>query len=124
MRGARSRDFHRRNSYDAQSALWSPFSESSRFFRVAAVYDFIPMDWPGYFPTVGSRVDYLGKLAWLRRFDLFCPISEYTGWRLSELLGIPRKRLRVTGASVRRSYEICDRLRSIPSPYEGKEPYS
>ena len=100
------------------------FQNHPAFFRVAAVYDFIPMDWPGYFPTVGSRVDYLGKLAWLRRFDLFCPISEYTGWRLSELLGIPRKRLRVTGASVRRSfYEICDRLRSIPSPYEGKEPY-
>ncbi len=98
------------------------FQSHPAFFNAAVVYDFIPLEWPGYLPNVSKRVDYLGKMARLRNFDLFLPISEYTGWRLSELLGVPRSRMCVTGASVRRSlYEIRDRLQPASQP--GDDPY-
>ncbi len=100
------------------------FQSHPAFFRAAVVYDFIPLEWPGYLPTVASRIDYLAKMARLRKFDLFLPISEYTAWRLSELLGVSRDRIHVTGASVRRSlYELQNRIATVGSPYETKEPY-
>ncbi len=100
------------------------FQNHPAFFRVAVIYDFIPLDWPGYLPTVASRIDYLSKLARLKRFDLFCPISEYSAWRLSELLGVPPQRVCVTGASVRLAiYKLRDRIGSVPSPYAKEEPY-
>jgi hypothetical protein len=57
-----------------------------RLLRAAVLYDFIPLDWPGYLPTVGSRIEYLAKLARVKYFDLFFPISKYTAGRLSALL--------------------------------------
>jgi glycosyltransferase involved in cell wall biosynthesis len=100
------------------------FQNHPRILNVAALYDFIPMDWPGYLPTVVSRVEYTARLARLRKFDLFLPISEYTAWRLSELLTISSDRMSVTGACVRRSlYEIRDRLGATPSPYSLNQPY-
>jgi len=100
------------------------FQSNPAFLRAAVVYDFIPLEWPGYLPGVVSRVDYLAKMARLRSFDCFLPISEYTAWRLSELLGVSRSRIHVTGASVRRSlYELRNRLELGPSPYNGKKPY-
>jgi glycosyltransferase involved in cell wall biosynthesis len=99
------------------------FQKHAAFFRVAVVYDFIPLDWPGYLPTVASRMGYLGKLARLREFDLFFPISEYTAWRTEELLGVSRGRLHVTGASVRRAfYEIRRGLEPAP-PAQTEDPY-
>ncbi len=99
------------------------FQSHPGFFCAAVIYDFIPLDWPGYLPTVRSRIDYLGKMGRLRGFDFFLPISEYTAWRTSELLGVSRDRIHVTGASVRRSlYELADLTQNTRSPYEG-EPY-
>jgi len=92
--------------------------------RVAVLYDFIPLDWPGYLPTVPDRIGYLAKLARIKYFDLFFPISEYTAGRLSDLLGISRNRLNVTGACVRRSlYELRASLSALPSPYERNPQY-
>lgn len=94
------------------------------FLSAAVIYDFIPLDWPGYLPSVVSRIDYVAKLARLRKFKLFLPISEYTAWRLSDLLGITRNRIHVTGASVRRSlYELRSTVGSGVSPYDVAEPY-
>ncbi|MGH9438117.1 MAG: glycosyltransferase, partial [Terriglobia bacterium] len=100
------------------------FLNHPAFFRAAVLYDFIPLDWPGYLPTVAHRIDYLGKLARLRKFDWFFPISEYTAWRASELLGAPRCRMSVTGAPVRRSvYELRRRLEAESLPNGKKDPY-
>lgn len=99
------------------------FQSNPAFFRAAVVYDFIPLDWPGYLPTAASRMDYLAKLARLRTFDLLLPISEYTAWRATELLGIPRHKIGVTGASVRQSlYDIRQRFQTSGLRY-GTEPY-
>ncbi len=101
------------------------FQNHPAFFRAAVVYDFIPLDWPGYLPNLADRIYFISKLARLKTFDLYCPISEYTAWRLAELLGVPQDRIRVTGASVRQSvYELRERLRVAPSPNGAeKEPY-
>lgn len=100
------------------------FQSHPAFFRAAVVHDFIPLEWPGYLQTVAGRVTYLAKMARLRTFDLFLPNSEYSGWRLSELLGVSRERIHVTGASVRRSlYELRKRLETLPSPYDINHPY-
>ena len=99
------------------------FQSHPAFFCAAIIYDFIPLEWPGYLPAVRSRIDYLAKMARLRSFDVFLPISEYTAWRASDLLGISRARIHVTGASVRRSlYELADVTGNSRSPYE-ENPY-
>lgn len=92
------------------------FQNLPGFLRAAAVYDFSPLDRPGYLPTVPSRIEYLARLARIRSFDLFFPVSEYAASRLSDLLGVCRSRIHVTGASTRRSlYEHRDRLSSMQS---------
>jgi len=92
------------------------FQNLPGFLRTAAVYDFTPLDRSGYLPSVPSRIEYSAKLARIRSFDLFFPVSEYAASRLSELLGVCRSRIHVTGASARRSlYEHRDRLSSMRS---------
>ena len=76
----------------------SPFSPDQNFcarlltdarvMKVACVYDFIPYDEPErYLREHVARLDYYSALAWLRRYDLFFPISAPTHMRLRELFG-------------------------------------
>lgn len=100
------------------------FINHPAFLRAAVLYDFIPLDWPGYLPNPATRIEYLAKVARLRKFDLFFPISEYTAWRASELAGISRIRMRVTGACVRNSiYEHRESLRAAPPLSDPHEEY-
>jgi glycosyltransferase involved in cell wall biosynthesis len=100
------------------------FMAHPAFLTAAVVHDFIPLDWPGYLLTLQSRIDYLAKLARLRKFKLFLPVSEYSAWRTSQLLGVPQDRMHVTGSCVRRSlYELRNRLPNLSSPYSTNEPY-
>jgi glycosyltransferase involved in cell wall biosynthesis len=93
------------------------FTTNDTFFNVAVIYDFIPLDWPGYLPTPASRIDYWSKVARLRSFDLFCPISDYSGRRLSQIAGIASQSIVVTGAAVRqRLYEIQERRSNREQP--------
>lgn len=112
----------------------SPMTHDSRFslrlqnharvVNAAVIYDFIPFDWPVYLPTAASRIEYIAKLARLKKFGYFFPISRYSARRLSELAGISDDRMNVTGACVRTSlYEAKHELRDVPSPYEVAEPY-
>jgi glycosyltransferase involved in cell wall biosynthesis len=100
------------------------FRSHPSFFSAAVVYDFIPIEWPGYLPTTASRIYYLGKMARLRNFDLFLPISEYTAWGLTKWLGVPRHQMSITGASVRRSiYELSGRNQAARSIFSKEPPY-
>lgn len=112
----------------------SPMTHDTRFtlrlqnhpstLKAAVIYDFIPIDWPGYLPTVANRIEYIAKVARLRKFDLFFPISRYSASRLSELAGVSNEQITVTGASVRDSlYRIKRDLPATPSPYDLAEPY-
>lgn len=109
-------------THDPRFAL--RFENHPAFLRAAVVYDFIPIEWPTnfYLPTVAHRIEYVAKMARLKKFDLFFPISQYTAGRLSELLGVSGDRVRVTGASVRNCfYQFRDR--SVSSRDKKEQPY-
>lgn len=106
------------------SSFTARFVNHPAFLKAAVIYDFIPFDWPGYLPTVNSRIDYVARLGRLKKFDCFFPISEYSDRRAKELLGISARQTVVTGAAVRRSiYERHARHRAEPSPYDRQDPY-
>ena len=69
----------------------------------AVIHDFIPRDRDGYLPTPESRIDWLLRMRRLRSFDIFFPVSEFSGTRLQELIGTPSESVHVTGACVRAS---------------------
>jgi glycosyltransferase involved in cell wall biosynthesis len=70
--------------------------------NAAVVYDFIPHDLPHwYLQDRAVRLSYYNCLCWLKTYDLFLPISDFSGRRLQELLSIPPERIRTTGVAVR-----------------------
>ncbi|MBZ5723451.1 MAG: glycosyltransferase [Acidobacteriia bacterium] len=100
------------------------FAANPDFLKAAVIYDFIPFDWPGYLPHVASRIDYLSKIARLRSFDLYLPISRYSAGRLAAILSISPSRIAVTGASVRsRLYDLAQVRRAAPPPPQNEHPY-
>lgn len=80
--------------------------------KAAVVYDFIPLDAPErYLRDAGHRLDYETRLRWLRRYDLFLPISEATAARLHALLGAAPEATAVTGAPLDPAFAERPRLR-------------
>ena len=77
---------------------------STRLLTAAIVYDFIPLDWPGYLNSIADRIGYVSHLAALKRFNLFLPISNYTGVCMRELVGAESSRMNVTGVAIRNSF--------------------
>jgi glycosyltransferase involved in cell wall biosynthesis len=72
-----------------------------RLVKAALVYDFIPYDAPDfYLRDPATRLAYFTALAWLRRYDLYLPISAPAETRLFELM--PRKPAVVTGVALPR----------------------
>ena len=108
-------------THDARFSL--RFVAGFRFVNVAIIYDFIPLDWPGYLPTVASRIGYLSKAARLKNFDLYLPISEYSAWRLEEILGVRRSQIVITGASVRSSLYTIYGHQTYKSHHGNGQPY-
>ncbi len=81
-------------------------SSSPRCLRAAAVYDFIPFDFPAlYLPDARRRLDYNTRLAWLSGHDLFMPISRSSAERLHALLPVPERDVTVTGAPLDPGFE-------------------
>jgi glycosyltransferase involved in cell wall biosynthesis len=100
------------------------FTSNASLLKAAIIYDFIPFDWPGYLPTQAVRTEYLLKLARLRNFDFYLPISNYSAGRLSEIIGISRHDVCVTGAGVRNSLlRAHNRRQCAQSPYDRLDPY-
>jgi glycosyltransferase involved in cell wall biosynthesis len=82
----------------------APLLGRADLLTCAVVYDFIPLDRPGYLPTPAARRGYIANLAWLKQYDLFAPISAFSATRLGETLGVAGERVRVTGACVRDTF--------------------
>ena len=81
--------------------------------KAAVVYDFIPLDAPGqYLRDAGQRLDYETRLRWLRRYDVYLPISEATAARLQALLGTAPAALAVTGAPLDPAFAERPQLRA------------
>lgn len=100
------------------------FVSGSLFFKAAVIYDYIPLDWPGYFPTLASRIDYFSKVVRLRGFDAYFPISAYSGWRTESVVGADPSQIVVTGASVRNAlYEIRAKMTPSVVYFDRSAPY-
>lgn len=99
------------------------FLSHRNVLSVAVVYDFIPLDWPGYLDRTSSRIEYFSRLAALKRNDLFTPISEYAATRLRELVDAPQQAIRVIGAPVRRSLIEAANQLSRESVGLSRQPY-
>ncbi len=90
------------------SPMTHPFEPLQRMFAstdlrsVAAVYDFIPLEFAGlYLSNPGERAAYLHALTTLGEYDCFVSISEFTSSRLQQLLEIEPGRCHVSGVAVR-----------------------
>jgi glycosyltransferase involved in cell wall biosynthesis len=79
----------------------APLLGRSRVLACAVVYDFIPLSEQRYLPDAGLRRGYLSRLAWLKHYQTFSPISRSTARGLGALLGVPPQSVEVTGASLR-----------------------
>ncbi len=79
------------------------FSGHPHVLNASIVYDFIPLDRPGYLPDNPSRIEYFSRLVRLKKADVFLPISAFSAKRLSEVLGVSSDVICVTGACVRLS---------------------
>ncbi len=85
--------------------------------RAAVVYDFIPRRFPErYLPGPAERLNYATALWWLRRCDLFAPISHATAAELRALLGVPERDIAVTGAPLDPIFEAARDLGHGPPP--------
>jgi glycosyltransferase involved in cell wall biosynthesis len=81
------------------------------------VYDFIPLDEPGYLPTPAARVAYLTNLVWLKCYHRFAPISEYAARRLAEVVAVKPGAVRVTGAALRGAFADFNPAASRQRPH-------
>ncbi len=69
-------------------ALYARLLADERITKAALVYDFIPFDEPArYLHSPAARLDYFTAMAWLKRYDLFFPISQPAEARLKALYG-------------------------------------
>ena len=85
--------------------------------RAAVVYDFIPRREPErYLPNPAARVAYATALSWLRRFDLFLPISQATADEIGPVLGAPDAAIALTGAALDERFEQIAPARAGRTP--------
>jgi glycosyltransferase involved in cell wall biosynthesis len=100
------------------------FINHPNLVTASIVYDFIPLDWPGYLLQVSQRIDYLSKLTRLKSSTLFLSISRYSAQRLIELTGISPEDVQVTGASVRSSlFDLARTPQSSTASAGSRQPY-
>lgn len=88
----------------------SPMTDSTDFaakphvgtplVRASLIYDFIPWDHYGYLGSKDAIDDYCRQIDGLRDFDLFFPISDYSGRRLADICKAPSGSIAVTGVGV------------------------
>lgn len=91
----------------------APFLSRRDILSTTIVYDFIPLESPEEFlPTPALHRQYTHRLAWLRKYDLFFPISQYSAEQLRERLSVDARRITVTGAGVRLAFREATSDRS------------
>ena len=86
--------------------------QPSRFMRLvghenvlsaAVVYDFIPYDFPHYLDKPGAALEYASCVQWLKIYDVFFPISNFSARRLWHYTLVPEDCTFVTGCALRTS---------------------
>lgn len=75
-------------------------------YKICLFYDLIPLEFPErYLMGAGARTDYVMALAWLRRFDVFASISQYSGEAVIQRVGVDPGKVFVSNVAVRRELE-------------------
>ena len=73
-----------------------------QIYKIALFYDLIPLEFPErYLRHHTLKSAYLTSLAWLRQYDKFACISEYTAESLLRSCGVSRSRMFVSGVALR-----------------------
>lgn len=67
----------------------------------ALVYDFIPYDLPGYLKQKSAALEYDSCVEWLKLYDLFFPISQFSADRLHHYTRAASENIHVTGCAAR-----------------------
>lgn len=98
----------------------SPMTDSTGFaakpavgtplVRAALIYDFIPWDHHGYLGSKDAIDEYRRQIEALGNFDLFFPISDYSGRRLADICKVPPASIVMTGVGVSDDFYAAERM--------------
>ncbi|MEJ7607489.1 MAG: glycosyltransferase [Bryobacteraceae bacterium] len=80
------------------------FSGHENLVRASFIYDFLPLDWPGYPNTVAARIEYFSRIARLKSASLLFPVSQYAAKRMRDLVNLPADLVHVTGHAIPSSF--------------------
>lgn len=98
----------------------SGFLLSAAVFKICLFYDLIQLEFPErYLAVPALRADFLVNLAWLRRYDIFASISEFSGDALVKRMAIDPAKVFVSNVAVRP--ELLPRLGDEPVPFSARK---
>jgi glycosyltransferase involved in cell wall biosynthesis len=90
------------------------FLQDPALYKICLFYDLIPLEFPErYLASQTARTDYLIALAWLRRFDVFASISQFSEDALIRRMAVDPARVFVSNVAVRGDLEPRPRDRTI-----------
>lgn len=101
--------------------VWAAeFLLNDAVYRTALFYDLIPLEIPHRYLALPSlRSEYMVALAWLRCYDRFAAISQFTADVLVRRISIPPHKVFVSGVAVRRTLEPT--LSSTPLRFDERD---
>jgi glycosyltransferase involved in cell wall biosynthesis len=87
------------------SLLPARLLDRPHILALAAVYDFIPLEFPDrYLAGRDALVAYAASVKWLDAFQAFLPISEHCGAQVVRRVGVDPGRVSVTGVALREAF--------------------
>jgi glycosyltransferase involved in cell wall biosynthesis len=96
------------------------FLLSAEIFKICLFYDLIQLEFPErYLAVPALRADFLVSLAWLRRYDIFASISEFSGNALVRRMAINPAKIFVSNVAVRP--ELLPRLDDEAVPFSARK---
>jgi len=98
----------------------SGFLLSTEIFKICLFYDLIQLEFPErYLAVPALRADFIVNLAWLRRYDIFASISEFSGNALVKRMAIDPAKIFVSNVAVRP--ELLPRLDDEAVPFSARK---
>jgi glycosyltransferase involved in cell wall biosynthesis len=97
----------------------SGFLQDPALYKICLFYDLIPLEFPErYLAVPALRADYLVTLAWLRCFDVFASISQFSGEAVIQRMAIDPAKVFVSNVAVRQ--ELQPRPNDRPVPFSAR----
>lgn len=94
----------------------SGFLLNASVFKICLFYDLIQLEFPErYLGVPALRADFIINLAWLRRYDIFASISEFSGDAVVKRMAIDPAKVFVSNVAVRP--ELLPRPGDEPVPF-------